>query len=506
MSRSWLQQAARVAIPLGLVGTLFLADSVNAAERKAAPGALKLKITETPLGYIPSLVEKSNWVISADNTKAAIAVRRGGGWSVWFNGKEMGPYKQVKSVTFSPDSERFVFGATRGPGQAVLVRHGQELSTSNLASPVLYSPDSQHLAYFDGRSQEGISWLKIFVVRDSQPGPEFDSRSSDEFLFSPDSQRLAYGAGRFAPAVAGRPSSTHEALPGPVAVDSVVVVDGVESRAYDAIGKDTLQFSADSRHYAFVGLRAGKSRVVVDAKEGRQYEEINAPSLGLSPNGQQVAYAAQREGKWRMVVNDQEEEPFELPADCRVAFSPDSQEMAYAAQMEGQKRVVVDGHPGPALEEMDAGGIAFSPDSRHYAYIAQVGGKVRLMLDGKPSGTSSGRCPGEKPWFSPDSRRVAWIAFHGAKVLVAEADREGQECDDILQGSVKFSSDSKHLAYIGVVGKKSVILLDGREVRSYDDTGYKLVFTGPRHFRVIAQRFDDSFREQLVKVDVELEE
>ena len=79
----------------------------------------------------------------------------------------------------------------------------------------------------------------------------------------------------------------------------LVVVDGVEGKEYDGIGKGTLVFSPDSKRVAYEAQRGGKWLVVVDGVEGKEYDGIVEGTLVFSPDSKRVAYVSKA---WRQAV------------------------------------------------------------------------------------------------------------------------------------------------------------------------------------------------------------
>jgi hypothetical protein len=146
---------------------------------------------------------------------------------------------------------------------------------------IRFSPDGRRTFQRVGAFDKGRETLVV-------DGTPF---AYDEILnveFSPDSQRLVFKARK------GK--------------RWVMVVDGVESKEYDAGGRDIsfgngdeLAFSRDSRRVAYAGQRGGKSFVVTDGVEGKPYDEVH--NLNFTADGRHVAYTA-RAGARHLVVVD----------------------------------------------------------------------------------------------------------------------------------------------------------------------------------------------------------
>lgn len=70
----------------------------------------------------------------------------------------------------------------------------------------------------------------------------------------------------------------------------------------------------------------------------------------------------------------------------------------------------------------------------------------------------------EKPFaLSPDKKHVAFIGGKGKKYFVSRDGIQGKFYDNILEGSLIFSSDSSHLAYVAEQGSEWFIVIDGKE-------------------------------------------
>jgi len=91
----------------------------------------------------------------------------------------------------------------------------------------------------------------------------------------------------------------------------VMVVDGVESEAYEPDGDERgkigwsrdgrLAFSKDGSRLAYVGRKSGKDFVVADGAAGAPYDAVG--NLAFTPDGRHVVYTARRGGKSLVVVD-----------------------------------------------------------------------------------------------------------------------------------------------------------------------------------------------------------
>jgi Tol biopolymer transport system component len=132
---------------------------------------------------------------------------------------------------------------------------------------LLFSPDSQHLAYAAEVWKERRG--KRFVVLDGEPGPEHEGVGM--LVFSPDSKHLAYQA------------------MGPRSGEWAVVLDGEPGPKYRYVGAPV--FSPDGRHLAYCAQFAHSGDVVVvDGQQGPVYSQVSQPAF--SPESQHLAYWA----------------------------------------------------------------------------------------------------------------------------------------------------------------------------------------------------------------------
>ena len=154
-------------------------------------------------------------------------------------------------------------------------------------------------------------------------------------------------------------------------------------------------------------------------------------------------------------------------------FSPDLRHFAYQHSgnifLDGSK--VREDVAYPAL-------IFFSPDSKRIGYIAPRGKKQAVVVDGK-EGRYYDEIDLTGPIFSPDGKRFGYVAREGEdkyrdKWLAVVDGKEGKRYDSIIvsKGSfqkIVFSPDSRKFGYFGIIGSKMFLVLDGKEIKQYDD-------------------------------------
>lgn len=203
---------------------------------------------------------------SADGKRTAYRAKHGTKSTVVIDGVEGKPYDDIllgpqyfnaiPGMVFSPDGKHTAYLAKLGPSDSnwcAVVDGVAGKAYAAVYSP-MYSPDSQHLAFFASSERN-----KFFVVRDGVEGKAY-ARLAAGPLFSPDSKHLAYA---------------------PQANDSgtgVIVVDEVEcftpapiisDPRYGQFIHDIFYFESPAR-LTFLAMTADRqcSRVTVDIAPG----------------------------------------------------------------------------------------------------------------------------------------------------------------------------------------------------------------------------------------------
>lgn len=295
----------------------------------------------------------------------------------------------VGTVLFSPNSQRLAYEASTDSiagtqSKQFVVLDGQAGSEHDQVEWILFSPDSQHLAYM---AKDGD---KSAVVVDGRAGPAYENVRN--LRFSPDGKHLAYAAkagGKWG-----------------------IVLDGQPGQNDAEIDPWSLVFGPDGQ-FAYAAYKDGKSSVVVNGEPGPPYDEVDPDSMVFGPHGQ-FAYAAQKDGKWFAVVDGQAGLPCDAIRRGSMLFSPDGR-LAYAAKENAKWFPVVDGQPGP--EHEDVYGITFSPDGTRMVYAAKKGLKWSAVLDGQEDSTHN-----VAGWFifSPDSRRLVYVTMEEHREVVID--------------------------------------------------------------------------------------
>ena len=306
-----------------------------------------------------------------------------------------------------------------------------------------------------------------YYVIDGVRQPSFEKLWG--FVFSPDSSRYAY-----------------HAEDGEV---EFVVLDGENQAEYQDVELHSLAFSPDSRHFAYIARDENYDHVIVlDGVEGEGKDWIHR--YMFSPDSQDVFYVSE---DWEnspsqfLHIEEMVYGPYQeigLPI-----FSRDLAHFAFIVEGEDQKFVVLDGEEQTPYDDVLHGTLIFSPDGEHYAYWAVSAGQWFVVLDGQ-EGVRANALKAEylysilygsfiriiQPVFSPDSRM---LAYNSLDILDTEAgglevsstfflNGEGLATFEDVEGRLApaFSPNGTHLAFFAASEEETVLMIDGREVRT----------------------------------------
>ena len=214
-----------------------------------------------------------------------------------------------QDFTFSPDGQKLAYYVWDGKQSRMVVVNGVEgKSYDAINGPLVFSPDSKHLAYFARRNG------KLFIVVDGVEGKEFDDaqRADDApaLYFSPDSNRIAYRAKQ--------------------GDKYCAVIDGVDGKLYDQVSQ-AIYFSPDSKHISYSAKNGDKNLNILDGVETKGYYSSGQPAF--SPDGKHFAYWARPSidyTNYLVVVDGVEGKEYKSPAADPV-FSPDGKHLVFVA-------------------------------------------------------------------------------------------------------------------------------------------------------------------------------
>jgi hypothetical protein len=187
--------------------------------------------------------------------------------------------------------------------------------------------------------------------------------------------------------------------------------------------------------------------------------------------------------------------------------SPDGRQKASVARVGEKMVVIINGKEGKSYDGIGMSGPIFSPDSQRVAYSAEIGKKWCVVVDGKESKSYDII---ERPIFSPDSRRMAYVACVGGNVdgkcfIVADGEEKALNYG-IDEHSLIFSPDSRRMAYVAHVGGKDIVMVDGKEGKTYDALPGRIVFgsanvlyyVGRKNTAVDNKSYDDFLVEETI--------
>ena len=377
-------------------------------------------------------------VFNRDGTRVAYPAKKGEVWEVVCDGTEGKAYERIMASSgiyamFSPDGSRLAYVGVNqeSPSMArwlhYVVVDGKEGQPCFHLWEVLFSPDSQHVAYAGERDYDQ-QWV---LVRDGQASRPYKLIRS--VTFSSDSSRLAFAAedkrGHF------------------------MVVDDSAEPVYERVSQPV--FSPDSRRFAYVARTAEKEFLVVDGVPAEtRFDQVLAPRF--SPDSRRVAHKGREGEKWYMVIDSQGGPQFQDL--WTVVFSPDSLRVAYRGSSQDGARVVVDGEHGPLYKAWLSSPV-FSADSRRVAYSVRLhegGGFV--VLDGQ-EGKQYARVSGAGPVFDPAGSHLLYKAMDSGREFIVLDATENKPHDRVV-GDVFFDAPDVY-AYFAI---------DGGEIRRVTET------------------------------------
>lgn len=199
----------------------------------------------------------------------------------------------------------------------------------------------------------------------------------------------------------------------PTSSSWTAIIDGIASVPYESMGKLSPIWSPDSKHVAYVSGRNAKKIVVVDGQESKLYDAMAA--FTFSPDSKHYAYLAEP-GDDQLIVVDGIEQTLRFDALGKQGpvFSPDSQRVGYIAKKNKRWVAVVDEREGQDYD--GAGDLVFSDDSKHFGYFAQRGTKVLIVMDGVESEEFDSILRDTKLVFTSPSVLEA-LAIRGREIL-----------------------------------------------------------------------------------------
>jgi len=223
------------------------------------------------------------------------------------------------SLVFSPDSKHVAFIAQQGIKQFIVVDGQQGPGYDILGSAPVFSPDGKYVAYAACvgacTNASDSKWRMVVqdvagsgIMQQAREGSQYEGLGST-ILFSPDSQYLAYVA-----STGGKQFVVVEH-------DLAGNISTAEGAHYDGIGRGTVTFSPDSKRIAYVAGANGKQFVVADGQRGPDYDSIGKGTPVFSTDGKHVAYAATANNKQSVVLDGKPGKEYDVAGKGGVVFT-----------------------------------------------------------------------------------------------------------------------------------------------------------------------------------------
>jgi WD40 repeat protein len=368
----------------------------------------------------------------------------------------------VQSLTLSKDGKHVAYVApqsSKPPLKWVAFIDGEAGPGFERVSNIVLSPDGAHTAYAGGDSSTGH--VSTYAMVDGKKSLDYLDCSG--FLFSADSKHLAYLA-----------TASNQKV--------VVVLDGRESDAHDAVDASTLKFSPDGTRLAYVVTDQGSQHAVVDGKVGPASGLIDGRSFQFSPDGQHYRYKIRgNSGAWTVVMDDLPSSA--TPAPSELVTTADGRHSAAVVIKDFESsvqsaQVLLDGKPvGGTFSRVDQ--LQICADGTRVAFIANyppdAGKPLTYAVLGGSDGVRDG--PGarriERVLLSPDGQHVAYAATEeGTNHYVVVDAFRGPAYEQVFPGltdrfeGLQFRPDGS-LEFLAVMDKKlQHIALSGDAIRS----------------------------------------
>ncbi len=349
-------------------------------------------------------------VLSANGRRFALQAVEGSRFVVNVDGERSGPWDSVLSgPCFSPDGSRYAFAAASN-GSQLVVNNGKVIGSFEAihASSPVFGPGPGLLAY---GARQARNW-RVYVEQASY-GP-FEGIEG-AFVFDPTGRHFAVRVTR--------------------SEKVILLVDGIERGAFDAVDFGGKVFSDDGQHWAACVRNGDRQFVLRDGLLTQPFEVVVADSLRFSPDGRHLGFTAGRDGRWHVVIDGRLSPPYEGVVDGFPVFSPDGARTAWAIRRKGRSVMVVDWREGREYRGVNEVPFRFSSDSRRYAFWASIGADLgHAVVDGIEGATYRNIHPGGFV-FTRDNERVAYVAETRTNAILVVERSEVTSFDKLAPGS-----------------------------------------------------------------------
>jgi len=351
---------------------------------------------------------------------------------------QFSPWQLIEFGAFevSPDGRHVAYADISGDKIVVKMNGTTSKGYADLMTGgIHFSPDSQHWFMIAFLNED-----EFVVVADGVEGPVANGRiSSMSPDYSADSQHLYYG----------------------VMVDdkAVFVYDGVAGKPYDEMN-GWMWISENNDHYAYLAREGETWMVVVDEVESAAFDQIEPYSAEFSKDGlDHLVYEARRGDQWYLVNGDQEIGPYD-DIDHGFLLSADGQQVLFAARIGSQAYAITNGTASEAYDEILR--IGYDDTELHLYYVARSGEEIFYVIDGLKYGPF---LPSEQePYyyyavnFSSDGQRMAYLARLPEGEQIVVDGQEGALYDKILYH--EFSQDGQRFTFSAAQDGQAFIYVD----------------------------------------------
>jgi hypothetical protein len=442
------------------------------------------------------------------------AQRNDGTTAVVYNGREVGGSFSEPSEIAMPENgsePRYAFVAKQGE-QSLVVIDGKASKPYDFVNRPQFTPDGKHVMY------EATVGKESFVVFDG-----VESKHYGSVKLVPDSWaggRDAFEAHDICP--------SHESA---YECPAFMVIDGKEGKRYDSIGEFSTHASADGTHFVYTGITGKKVVVVVDGVESQAYDGVDGQvnEYGwsfFSPVGNHVLFVASSNDQQFVVKDGAAGKHYAWITS--LSITPDAQHVAYIASPQcnqndmealsfGQQTakkcttvVVKDGQETPTADL--ASSAILSRDGKQVSYITAGDCKVdkndpsgyglaqcsrtQVFRDGKPVG-SYNQIFGSVV-YSPGGSHIAYLAGDLQKNLEEliidskEYPLKGESPDSSELYNI-FSIDDQHIALVLKAADKTDLWLDGIKLQTDDEIYARQFSLDSKRLRYLYRQGNDIF-------------
>lgn len=304
---------------------------------------------------------------NADGSSLAAIVQKGNKDYLWINGQLKNSADQIDQFSWSAKGSHYAFAARDNASWRVF-HDGTPGKAVESVQLLTISPDGLHVAYVGSissgyiaqpglQNQEQISAKTQLLIADEKT---LDSEAGATYTFtgivySPDSQQLAWTAGYFGKGISAFQATSAGQIE--TSTDGILKYSNISAPVW----------SADSTHLAYGAVQIVGENIVkyiiTDGKPSETYFDITQPVW--NPALSQLAYAIiPMDSKTKSVVINNGQESLKYDTVSDLLFSPDGKYFSFLALgdkgafavINGQQSPVYNGFLGNTKSSFDAAG------------------------------------------------------------------------------------------------------------------------------------------------------